>query len=402
MFTGFFYLLRHEGVPVSLTEWMMLMEALVKGLAYSSLTSFYYLARGILVKSETDFDRYDLAFQKYFQGIETSDTLYEQVMDWLKNPLPALKLTPGEKERLQRLFQDKDFEKLMKALQERLQEQDGQHHGGSKWIGTGGRSPFGHSGFHPFGVRIGGGSVNRSAVKVAGERHYRDYRDDEILGVRQFEMALRKLRRFTTRVEGPEDELDLEATVDATCNNAGHLQLVWSRGRKNAVKVLLLMDVGGSMDPYSEICSQLFTAVNKSSHFKDLKFYYFHNCLYDYFFHDASLIRSRASRTEDILRTFSPDYKLIIVGDAAMAPSELLMEGGTIEWGYYNSEPGIFSLQQVARHFSHRVWLNPIPADDWERVWGNYTIDIVKKIFPMYALTLEGLDQAIKKLMVRK
>lgn len=402
MFTSFFYQLRSEGVPVSITEWMTLMEALYAGLADSSLTSFYFLARAILVKSETHFDKYDIAFQKYFKGIETPAKLLDQVAEWMENPQPPRMFSEEERQRLLDKLGLPNWDALRAALEERLRTQQGPHHGGSNWIGTGGTSPFGHSGFHPGGVRMGGQSHGRSAVKVAAERNYREYRSDKTLGVRQFEVALRRLRQFSTRIDAPKDELDLDATIDATCQNAGQLKLVWTRPRKNAVKVLVLMDVGGSMTPYATICSQMFTAVHRASHFKVLQFYYFHNCIYDWLYTDATLSESRAVKTETLLRSLDSDYRVVLVGDAAMAPSELLMAGGNIFWEINNAEPGIAWLERLARKFSHSVWLNPIPAPHWEGMWGNQTVNMVRKIFPMYELTLEGLDQAIKSLMSRK
>ncbi|MFZ3371408.1 MAG: VWA domain-containing protein, partial [Desulfitobacteriaceae bacterium] len=288
MFTNFFYQLRREGVPVSITEWMTLMEALNAGLAEASLSGFYYLARAVLVKSESHFDQYDLAFQRYFQGIETPEGLLNQVAQWMENPLPERMFSEEERNELLKKLGLPDWDSLKAGLEERLRTQDGPHHGGKNWIGTGGTSAYGHSGFHPGGMRIDGRSHGKSAVKVAAERNYRDYRSDETLGVRQFEVALRRLRQFSSRLDGLKDQLDLEETIDETCKNAGQLKLVWTRPRKNSVKVLVLMDVGGSMTPYAQICSQLFSAVHKSSHFKDLRFYYFHNCLYDLLYLDAS------------------------------------------------------------------------------------------------------------------
>ncbi|MDQ7095543.1 VWA domain-containing protein [Desulfosporosinus sp. PR] len=402
MYANFFYQLRQEGVPVSITEWLTLMEALSLGLADSSLSGLYYLARAVLVKSESHFDQYDLAFQKYFQGIETPEQLLDQVSQWLANPLPAKLFSEAERDELLRKLGLPDWDHLKTALEERLRKQDAPHHGGNTWIGTGGTSPFGHSGFHPGGIRIGGESHGQSAVKVAAERNYRDYRRDATLGVRQFEVALRRLRQFSTRFDGAKDQLDLADTVEETCKNAGQLKLVWTRPRKNTVKVIVLMDAGGSMIPYARICSQLFSAVHKSSHFKDLKFYYFHNCIYDLLYLDASCNPRKAVKTEDILRSLHSDYKAIFIGDAAMAPSELLMSDGNIFWDIGNTEPGIIWLQRLARKFPHNVWLNPISERYWEHVHGNQTIKRVRDIFPMYELTLEGLDQAIKKLMVRK
>ncbi|MCX6363355.1 MAG: VWA domain-containing protein, partial [Actinobacteria bacterium] len=288
MFTDFFFLLRFYGVPVTVTEWLALMRALALGLAPASLDQFYAVARSILVKSEAYFDQYDQAFAAMFKGIETPPQIEDEVWDWLSDPLVMPGLTDEERRQLAAAMEDLDLEALERLFRERLAEQDEAHHGGNRWVGTGGTSPFGHSGFHPGGIRVGGESRNRSAVKVAGERRYRGYRTDQEVGVRQFELALRRLRQLSSRNAGVADELDLDETIEETAANAGRLSLVWRKSRKNAVKVLLLMDVGGSMHPYIRLCSQLFSAVNRSSHFKDLRFYYFHNCVYDWLYLDTS------------------------------------------------------------------------------------------------------------------
>lgn len=402
MFINFFYQLKKEGVPVSITEWMTLMEALGKGMAASSLTTFYYLARAILVKSETNFDKYDLAFQKYFEGIETPAQISEQIMNWLEHALPPADVDIDLEAKLKYQLENLDLDELKRMFEERLKEQKEEHHGGSKWVGTGGRSPFGHSGYHPGGIRVGGSSLRRSAVKVAGERKYQEFRGDETLGVRQFEVALKKLRQFTTKLEGPKTELDLDATISETCNNAGRLKLVWNRPSKNAIKVILLMDSGGSMIPYYRLCNQLFTAVNQSAHFKDLKIFYFHNCVYDRVYLDPVCRPRNSIMTDDLLRSCNSDYKVIFVGDASMAPSELTMKNGIINWGMTNEEPGIVWLEKIARHFSHNVWLNPIAKGDWDYTEGFYTIGLIKQVFPMFELTIDGLDEAVKKLKVRK
>lgn len=386
-------------MPVSLTEWMTLMEALSKGLSYSSLSGFYHLARTVLVKSEAHFDNYDIAFQNYFKGIETPDNILEQAMEWLKDSLPPYTISPEERKQ----FQDWDLDKLRRELDERLKSQDGQHHGGSKWVGTGGRSPFGHGGYHPAGVRIGGESNNHSAVKVAAERRYRGYRGDETLGVRQFEVALRKLRQLTSRMEGEKDVLDLDGTIDATCRNAGRLELVWDRSRKNTMKVAVVMDSGGSMDPYIDLCSQLFSAVNRATHFKDLKFFYFHNCIYANIYTNPACYARYAISTYEFMRELDQEYRLIMVGDASMAPSELTMVGGAIDWEELDNEPGMLWLERIVKHFPHAVWLNPVPSQWWDPrlYYGAYTISLVRKLFPMFDLTLDGLEQAIKALKVR-
>lgn len=385
-------------MPVTPTEWMTLMEALNQGLAGASLSGFYHLARAVLVKSETHYDRYDQAFSRYFTGIETSDKLAEQVSRWLEKSLPPIKIDPS-----QRVFQDWNLEDLKKALEERLAQQKEEHHGGSQWIGTGGTSRFGHSGYNPAGVRIGGQSVNRSAVKVAGERRYRDFRADDTINTRHFEVALKKLRQLSAVEEAPKEELDLDGTIDATCKRAGILELVWERPRKNTVKVVLMMDSGGSMNPYSRLCGQLFSAASKVNHFKDIKFFYFHNCVYERLFLDPYCSIRNSVKTADTLRELGSDYKLFLVGDASMAPSELLMVGGALDWGVENNEPGLTWLERLSRHFHHNVWLNPIPKNEWPPAEATYdTIAYIRRVFPMFELTVEGLERAVGKLKVNK
>ena len=402
MFTRFFFLLRAYGVPVTITEWMMLMRALSEGLALSSLERFYSLARSVLVKSESFYDQYDQAFAACFEGVETPSQIADEVWDWLADPLALPGLSDEEKRLLVEMLGDLDLNELQRLFAERLAEQTEAHHGGNRWIGTGGTSPFGHSGFHPGGIRVGGESRNRSAVKVAGERRYRGYRTDVKVGVRQFEQALRRLRQLTSRNEGLPDELDLDETVDETAEHAGRLSLVWHKSRKNSVKVLLAMDVGGSMHPYIRLCSQLFSAVNSQTHFKDLKTYYFHNCIYDWLYLDTDMSSRNAVSTNRVLHELAPDYKLIVVGDAAMAPSELLSRHGIIWWGYSNDEPGIEWLRRLRRHFDHSVWLNTIPRDQWEWAYGARTIGMVRQVLPMEELSLDGLQAAVKKLMVAR
>jgi len=388
MFTDFFYTLKSRNVPVSITEWMTFIEALSKGYI-TNLNEFYYLARAILIKSEGYFDHYDIAFQEYFRGIEAPAELTEQVLDWLKNPLDQIL---SEEER--RDFERYDFDELLKQLEERLKEQTEQHNGGGHWIGTGGYSPFGHSGYHPAGIRIGGQSRHRSAVQIATERRFQNYRNDLTLDTRQIKVALKRLRHLS-RI-GPEDELDLEETIDATAKGAGEIELIWHRSRKNTVKMLLLMDVGGSMEPFAQLCSQLFSAAHSSTHFKDSRYYYFHNCIYDNLYQDIE--RQETISTDYLLRTLEPDYKLLLVGDARMAPSELTMRHGAIDYYERNEIPGIIRLKQIAEHFTHSVWLNP----DDTRFWIDPTVQVIGKLFPMFPLTLDGLEEAVRKLVVNK
>ncbi|MGE5381755.1 MAG: vWA domain-containing protein [Methylocystaceae bacterium] len=398
MFTDFFYLMRIMGLKVSLNEWMSLIDALDQGLCGASLTEFYHLCRAILVKTEADYDKFDMAFAQYFYGIETPEGLPEQIWEWLDKELP---LREFDKE----LFKNQrqlELEELKKMLEERLKEQTEEHHGGNYWVGTGGTSPFGHSGYHPGGIRIGGESRNLSAVKVAEERRFRDFRTDETLDIRQFQMAFRKLRQFSSRIEGAKTELDLDETVKETCDNAGFLKLVWDRPRTNTLKVLLLMDSGGSMRPYSRICSQLFQAAHNSNHFKDLKTYYFHNCFYDYLYEDPACLTSRSADTQFVMNNLDPEYRVIIVGDASMGSYELTQPGGCIEYGVYNEKPGLWWLRSLSNRYSHVVWLNPIPQRHWDYTDGWWSINKIKEIFPMYELTVEGLDASIKKLKVAK
>ncbi|MBM4462291.1 MAG: VWA domain-containing protein [Chloroflexi bacterium] len=389
MFIDFFYTLKKRKVPVSITEWMALMDALSRGLI-SNLDEFYYLARAILVKSEAYYDQYDVAFQEYFKGIEAPAEISEKILEWLKDPINRMTLTDEEKA----LFDMMDFDELLREFEKRLAEQTEQHDGGNYWIGRGGRSPFGHSGSHPAGIRIGGESRGRGAIQIAQERRFRNYRSDLTLDVRQVKMALRRLRELS-RI-GPEDELDLEETIDATAKNAGDIELCWTRSRRNTVKLLLLMDVGGSMVPHAEVCSQLFSAAHSESHFKDFQYFYFHNCIYDNLYRDIE--RQGEISTEQLLRTLEPEYKVILVGDATMAVQELTEKYGAIYYYQRNDTPGIIWLKRIAEHFTHCVWLNP----ETEYSWNHPTVLIIGKLFPMFHLTLDGLGEAVRKLNVRR
>jgi len=389
MFTGFFYALRRRKVPVSITEWMTLMEALDKG-CISTLDDFYFLARAILIKSETQYDHYDVAFQEYFEGIEGPADISEQISEWLKDPLTQKRFFEEHPE----LFNKMELEELMRELEKRINEQTEQHDGGHKWIGRGGTSPFGHSGYHPAGIRIGGEGGGRHAVKIAQERRFRNYSSDLTLDVRQVKVALKRLRRLSRT--GPEDELDIEKTISATAKNVGDIELVWRRSRKNVAKVLLLMDVGGSMEPFAHLCSQLFSAAHSSTHFKDFQYYYFHNCIYESLYRNIE--RYEAISTEHILHTLESDYKLILVGDARMAPWELTEQYGAIDYYYRNETPGWVWLKRIADHFTHAVWLNP----DEPHYWNHTTVQMIRKLFPMYSLTIDGLEEAMKKLVVKQ
>ena len=394
MFLEFFNVLRLHGLKISLDEWLVLIDALNRGMAENSLMEFYYLCRNVLIKSETEYDKFDQAFAEYFKGIESVDEIPQELRDWLSH------------DELERMLEDMpdwakeyDLETLRKMFRERLQEQTEKHDGGNYWVGTGGTSPFGHGGYNPAGIRVGGEGRHQSAIQIAGERNFRDFRQDNELDTRQFQMAFRKLRQFSSRVDAAKTELDIDATIDATCDNAGLLKLVYEKPRKNTVKLLLLMDSDGSMRSYSRLCSQLFQAVNQSTHLKDLKIYYFHNCIYDYLYTDPYIIDGRWIETDWVFRNLGSDYKVIIVGDAAMSSYELTARGGNINWYAWNNEPGLDWLKKFNRFYHKVIWLNPIKESRWTHAWGARTIQMVREIFPMFELTLNGLDKGIHKLL---
>lgn len=398
MFTAFFYLLRARGLHVSLNEWMSLIEALDKGLHGSSFTGFYYLCRSVLVKSEVDFDKFDGAFLEYFKDIKFTDALPQELLDWLESPNEK----PGDTFDMDRAMQNQNIsqEEIQRMFLERLEEQKEQHNGGSYWVGTGGVSVFGNSGFSPRGIRVGGQGGQRRAFQVAGERKFRDFRQDNTLDTRQFQMAFRKLRQFSARAEVQRSEFDIDGTIRETCDNAGGLKVVYEKPRKNTVKILLLMDSGGSMDYYSRLCSSLFQAVSKSNHFKDLQVFYFHNCIYSKIYTDPELRPRSVISTDWILKNLSSEYKVIIVGDAQMEPSELL-DPSHYSYGARDEITGVEWLQRFKEKYPHIVWLNPSKRPTWGGWWAQ-TYDIINKEFPMYLLTLEDLNVALKKLMVSR
>ncbi len=390
MFLDFFYELREEGVPVGMQEWMMLMEAVKKGLHGSSLRRFYNLSRALLVKSETYFDAFDRVFLHVFEGVEGELAIEEEVLDWLRDPKNFQELTEEQKQALEWLTGDE----LMQQFLERLAEQTERHDGGDKWVGTGGRSPFGHGGEHPTGIRVGGQSRGRSAMKVAQERRFRDYRTDASLDIRQIQMALRRLRQLT-RV-GPATELDLPETIDETCKNAGEIELVFRPEKRNNVRLLLLMDVGGTMDPYYEPVSRLLTALHEERGLKEFKAYYFHNCPYEMLGTTAALLRKDAVPTGDVLRKLDPRWKVMIVGDAAMHPAELMEEFGNIDPRRTAQTSGIDWLHAINDHFERVVWLNPDAPDVWDQA---HTTRIISRLFPMFHLSVDGIADAVRALI---
>lgn len=398
MFITFFYLLREKGLNVSINEWFSLIEALDKGLCSSSLIHFYRLCRGILIKSEVDYDKFDQAFAEYFRDVRTPEEIPDQVWNWLDKELGEM----DEAQAYEMAFKKYELDELREMLNKRLCEQKEEHNGGNYWVGTGGTSVFGHSGYNPAGIRIGGKSRHKSAVKIAGERNFKDFRQDTTLEIRHFQMAFRKLRQFSSRLDGPKTELNLEETINETCDNAGNLKLVWERPRQNTVKLLLLFDSDGSMFPYMNLCNRLFHAVNKSNHFKDLKVYYFHNCIYEHLYTGPSCRRGRWVDTEWVFNNLGSDYRVVLVGDGTMAPSELMNKGGNNYVGLYNQVPGIEWLKSIKKKYPHSIWLNPIPEYNWPYTYGEFTLQKIREIFPMFELTIDGLDAGIKKLMVRR
>lgn len=397
MFLEFFYLLRAKGLDVSINEWMTLIDALDKGLANSSLTGFYNLCRSILIKTEADYDKFDAVFAEYFKGIETPEELPEEFWNWLNESDRERALDDlGDVENF-----PKELEELLQMFYDRIKEQKEKHDGGNYWIGTGGTSPLGRGGYNPAGIRVGGKSRHKSAVQVAGERKFRDFRQDTILDIRQFQMAFRKLRQYSSRVDGEKTELDIESTIDETCENAGLLKIVYDKPRKNTVKLLLLIDSDGSMLPYSRLCNRLFQAVSKSNHFKDLKIYYFHNCIYDHLYTTPYCRRGDWIETDWVLRNLDSEYKVIFVGDASMAPSELYRRGGNSYIGLWNEEPGIMWLKKFERRYKKLIWLNPVNKASWQWAYGSQTIEAIGNVFPMFELTLDGLDAGIQRLLVR-
>ena len=397
MFLEFFYLLRARGLDVSINEWMTLVEALDKGLAKASLTGFYHLCRSILIKTESDYDKFDQVFAEYFKGVETPEDLPEEFWKWLEEGDIERALDDlGDKE----LFA-KELDELLRMFEERIKEQKERHDGGNYWIGTGGTSTMGRGGYNPAGIRVGGRSRHKTALQVAGERNFKDFREDTILDIRSFQMAFRKLRQYSSRVDGQERVLDVDKTVDETCDNGGLLSLAYEKPRKNTVKVLLLIDSEGSMLPYSRLCNRLFQAVSRSNHFKDLKIYYFHNAIYDQLYTTPHCKMKDSVETTWVFNRLDSDYKVIFVGDAAMAPSELYRPGGNAIIGLFNRETGMEWFQKFKKRFKKQIWLNPIEKSSWEYTYGSRTIHDIGEVFPMFELTLDGLEKGIKKLLVK-
>lgn len=386
MLIDFFLHLKAARLPVSTREFLTLLEALEQNVVANSIDDFYFLARTCLVKDEALYDRFNLAFGAYFHGVEgVFDIRAEIPEEWIRKAIEGT-LTDEEKALVKALG---GWDKLMETLKARLEEQRARHQGGAKWIGTAGTSPFGAYGYNPEGIRIGQeGGRGKSAVKVWDERSFRNLDDSVELNTRNTKIALRRLRRFAR--EGVPEELDLDATIEGTAKNAGWLDLHLVPERRNRVKVLLFLDVGGSMDPHIQVCEELFSAAK--SEFRHLEYFYFHNCVYDHVWRDNARRRSKRIATLDILHKYGPDWRLIFVGDAAMSPYELVQAGGSVE--YSNDESGVVWLKRLVDAYRHAIWLNPEP----ERGWGytRSTQIVLGTLGPrMFPLTLEGLNRGI-------
>ncbi len=387
MFLDFLLLLRDQKLKIGMSEWLTLMEALSKGLVDNSLENFYLVARSICCKSEAEYDVFDACFLFYFKDVEIPDNIKDDIKKWLdREPLQKM----FSKEELQRL-EKLDLDEVKKMFEQRLKEQEKEHHGGNRWVGTGGTSPFGHGGYHPSGIRVGGKSRNKSAMQIASKRAFRNYRKDRIIDTRQLGLALKKLHSWSK--EGSSDELDIDASIEATGKNAGEIELVFHKARKNNIKLLLLLDAGGSMDVHAELCEALFSAAHSAAHLKRVDFLYFHNCPYEFMYEDMS--REKKITTAEVLRKYDDSWNVIIVGDAAMNPYELTAPGGSVDYFHHNEKPGVVWLDTLRKHFPINVWLNPTPRSYWQIA----STHIVRQVFSdMYPLSVEGLEQAIDTL----
>ncbi|PCJ37592.1 MAG: hypothetical protein COA75_02390 [Cellvibrionales bacterium] len=386
MLLNFFFALRKGGLPVSINELLTLLETLKQRIAFADMEDFYFLSRACLVKDERNYDKFDRAFALYFEELDTLEDFLEALIpeDWLRSEFEK-SLTDEEKAEIESLG---GLEKLIEAFKERLKEQEGKHEGGNKWIGTGGTSPFGNDGYNPEGIRVGGEGKQKRALKVWEKREFSNLDDSVELGTRNIKVALRRLRKFT-RV-GVEEELDLDDTIRSTAKNAGLLDIKMVAEKKNAVKVLIFFDAGGSMDPYVKICEELFSAAK--TEFKHLEYYYFHNMLYDFVWRDNFRRFQEKTETYDLLRTYGSDYKIIFVGDASMSPYEIESPGGSVE--YYNKESGAEWMDRVTNSWDRVIWLNPVREDYWEHT---PSIQRVRQLVDnrMFPLTLGGLEEGM-------
>ena len=385
MFLDFFFQLRAHGIQVSPTEWLSLLTVMAKGFDRADLRVFSSLARALLVKREGQFDAFDRAFAKAFEGVDDRLPLTAELLAWLAQPMPQKELSDDERAQLQAM----DLDTLREKLRERLAEQKERHDGGSHWVGTGGTSPFGQGGTNPAGIKVGdGGGGARSAVAQASERRFQNLRSDRVLDTRSIASALRKLRKLA-RDQGP-DELDIDESIDRSAREA-EIELVMRPPRRNRVKLLLLLDVGGSMDPFSALCERLFSAAHQASHFAALKTYFFHNCVYDKLYTDIS--RGVGVQTVEVLGAIDQTWTVVFVGDAWMSPHELTFDGNSFSFSQAKT-PGIEQLRRFSRKARASAWLNPEPA----RIWNAPSVREIRRVFPMFELTLDGLDKAVEHL----
>ena len=405
MFTPFFYLLRAHDLNITTHEWLTFLEGLNDGLHNSTMNGFYQLGLATLCKSESDYDRFQQAFSEYFYDAEVHTAtgeiraeITQELLNWLNDPKVLYERFTRDDVTEEML--NRTQEEIERMLRERLKEQRCEHNGGNYWIGTHGISPFGNDGYNPNGIRVGGVSKDRAALRVAGERTYRDFRDDNMLDIRQFQMAFRRLCHYSDQ-NGQEEEFDVDRTIHDTCQKAGILQIRYKKPRRNTIKVLLLIDSGGSMDYHSQLCSRLFQAASRSNRFKDLKVYYFHNCIEEYLYTSPTIEKEYAVSTLKVLRECDKDYRVIMVGDATMEKSDLdfhPLETTRNNLGYC----GLDWLKLMLRRYEHIVWLNPYsrPIGGFFGEWGE-TYDQISSMFDMYHLTVAGLEAAMKKLMVK-
>ncbi len=382
MFASLFFGLRAAGIKVGTTEWLALMQALAAGHARSSLETFYELARALLVKREAQYDTYDQVFASVFKNVPMTFAVDDELMKWLENPVLPRDLSDEERAMLAAW----DLDRLKDELEKRRREQKERHDGGNRWIGTGGTSPFGHGGQNPTGVRVGGAGGGRSAVQIAESRRFANLRSDRVLGTREMGAALKRLRKLAKTDN--QLELDIDATIDKSARDGGDIDLVFAPPRANRVKLLLLVDVGGSMDPHAELCERLFSAAHAAKHFKAFKHYFFHNCVYRRLYTD--MFRFSGTQTTDVLKEVDQTWSLVMVGDAWMSPYELTDIGGVIDLADNQRTTGLTWLKRLREKAPSSVWLNPEP----KRIWNADSVRMIRDIFPMFELTLDGLGEA--------
>ena len=390
LFGELFFGLRSAGLKIGLSEWMALLEALSKGAADASFVGFYQVSRALLIKDEARYDTFDQVFSAVYGDGQMPKALTDELLKWLEQPVLPRLLSDEERAALDQL----PLDKLRELFEQRMKEQKERHDRGNRWVGTGGTSPFGHGGTHPGGVRVGGSGGGRSAVQIASERRFAGYRKDRIIDTRSIKVALKKLRRLT-RDDG-EPELDVDESIDATCKNAGELELIFRPPRANQSRVLLLMDVGGSMDPYVHLVERLFSAASSLNHWRRFEAFSFHNCPYEKLYPDV--YGQGGVDTAEVLRDWRPDTYLIVVGDASMAPSELLDRFGAIDYYHRNEASVLQWLHRMRKRFRRAAWINPMEPQ-W---WGGWTTKLIGQLFPMFPLTLQGLDDAIDTLRKRR